>query len=373
MKPLLGASLALVAQNLSCAYYLLYFTPFAAAYAVVEDDRAAPVAQRACVAAPRHRRAMTVALTAPFLLPYAEVRQRFEMARALSEVTRFSADLYSYATAFAEQPLWGRVMRAFPKPEGDLFPGLVPLVLAAIGLMFFRLPAFARRGDGEPEGTRARRIIVTLLCAAAIVYAAAAVATVVFRRIAIDLGPFELQMSNVNQLLLRATVAFTLVLGLSRRARSRTAAFLRERGFFVVGLVAAVWLSLGPSPQVLGRPLELAAPYRILYEYVPGFEGVRAPARFAMVGVFMLAVLGGYGAACLARSKWGRRALIPMAAAFLLEGTAVPFLVNGVTPPRNFRAPEARLYRPARAPAIYREAGRQLGDGVLVELPLGLP
>ena len=50
---------------------------------------------------------MTVALTAPFLLPYAEVRQRFDMARALSEVTRFSADVYSYATAFAEQPLWG--------------------------------------------------------------------------------------------------------------------------------------------------------------------------------------------------------------------------------------------------------------------------
>jgi hypothetical protein len=239
--------------------------------------------------------------------------------------------------------------------------------------MFYRLPDFAHRRDGEPEGTRTRRIIVTLLCAVAIIYAAAAVATVVLRRIAIDLGPFELRMSNVNQLLLRAAVAFALALGLSRRARSRTAAFLRDRGFFVVGLVVAVWLSLGPSPKVLGRPLELVAPYRFLYEYVPGFDGVRAPARFAMVGVFMLSVLGGYGAACLARSKWGRRALIPVAAAFLLEGTTVPFLVNGVTPPRNFRAPEARLYRPARAPAIYREAGRELGDGALVELPLGYP
>ena len=125
---------------------------------------------------------------------------------------------------------------------------------------------------------------------------------------------------------------------------------------------------------MLGRPLELVAPYRCLYEYVPGFDGVRVPARFAMVGAFMLAVLGGYGAAVAGADDVGpRRALIAMAAAFLLEGTAVPFLVNGVTAPRNFQRPEARLYRPARAPAIYREAGRHLGNGVLVELPLGYP
>ncbi len=109
----------------------------------------------------------------------------------------------------------------------------------------------------------------------------------------------------------------------------------------------------------------------MLYEYVPGFEGLRAPARFAMVGAFMLAVLGGYGAAAFGRTTWGRAAVLAMAAVFLLEGTSVPFVVNGVTPTKGFNAPPGRLYRPQRAPAIYAEAARHLGNGVLAELPLG--
>ncbi len=399
MKPLLWAAIALVAQNLSCGYYLLYFTPFAAAYALWE------VAQRRLW---HDRRVwlqlgaaglLTAALTAPFLLPYAEVRQRFDMARTLAEVTRLSADVYSYATAFPGQPLWGDVMQAFPKAEGELFPGVVPVLLAVIGIVFFRpKPEAAGAGFGrrsavvglrwQPAGSnpgletedrrpvtgdRRLRIVVLLLIAAAIIHAALALATIILRRIAIDFGLFELRASNITQLLLRSAVSFGLVLLLSPGARARTAAFLRDRGFFLVGLVATLWLSLGPSPQVLGRPLDLAAPYRALYEYVPGFEGVRVPARFAMIGAFMLAVLGGYGAAALARWTWGRMVVIAMAAMFLLEGTALPFLVNGTTPPAGFNAPEARLYRPARAPAIYAEAARQLGDGVLAELPLGYP
>jgi hypothetical protein len=178
-------------------------------------------------------------------------------------------------------------------------------------------------------------------------------------------------MTNINQLLLRSTVAFALLLALSPRARLLTARFLRDRGFYVAGLLAAAWLSLGPLPQVLGRPIELAAPYAFLYEHVPGFEGVRAPARFAMIVALMLAVLGGYGAAVLATGGWRRGLVLGVALAFLFEGTAVPFLVNGVSPSREFNTPEARLYRPARAPAIYRETARHIGGGVLAELPLG--
>ena len=376
LRPLLGASLALVAQCLSTGYYLLYFTPFAVAYVFWE------MAQRRVWRDARVWRhlglasLLTVGAVAPFLVPYAQVRQRFDMARTLTEVTRLSADVYSYATAFVEQPVWGSVMQAFPKPEGELFPGIVPAALAAVGLIFFRRQPEGTGGGSSfrpPPEAIARRVVVAALAALAIVHVAAAVATILARRIVIDLGLFELSMTNVTQLLLRGAVAFTVVLALSPAARARTAAFLRDRGFFVVGLILAAWLSLGPSPQAMGRPLEVFAPYRILYEYVPGFEGVRAPARFAMVVVFMLAVLGGYGAAVLARPKWGSGLLSAVAAMFLLEGTAVPFLVNGVTPPRGFHPPEARLYRPARAPAIYHEAGRALGNGVLAELPLGYP
>jgi hypothetical protein len=322
------------------------------------------------------------------------VRVRFDMARTVTEVSRLSADVYSYATAFVGQPIWGRVMRALPKAEGELFPGVVPLVLALIGIVFFRLPFDLRSGHpeqrrgvkpeatqaGQPEATegerqlpRRKRLLVLLLMLVAIAYAVLAIATIVVRRVSIDFGLFELQATNVTRLLLRSAVAFALVLLLSPAARTRAAAVLRDRGFFLAGLIAAFWLSLGPSPQALGRPLDLVAPYRALYEYVPGFDGVRVPARFAMVVAFMLAVLGGYGAAWLARRQAGRGIVIAMAAAFLLESTAVPFLVNGMTPPKGFNPPEPRIYRPGRAPAIYAEVRRQAGNGVLAELPLGYP
>ena len=62
-------------------------------------------------------------------------------------------------------------------------------------------------------------------------------------------------MSNINQLLLRAAVAVGLLLVVSPPVRVRFQAFLRERGVFVLALAAAVWLSLGPSPQSLGRAI----------------------------------------------------------------------------------------------------------------------
>jgi hypothetical protein len=149
--------------------------------------------------------------------------------------------------------------------------------------------------------------------------------------------------------------------------------FLRERGYFVAVLLAAMWLSLGPIPQSLGRPVEIVAPYRLLLEHVPGFDGVRVPARFAMIVAFALAVLAGYGAAWLSRTRLGRAMLIVAAAVAVLEGTRLPFTVNGAYTLRDFNTPEARLFRPARAPAVYREFAAQPSDAVLIELPLGPP
>jgi hypothetical protein len=148
---------------------------------------------------------------------------------------------------------------------------------------------------------------------------------------------------------------------------------MRSRGFFVCALLAAWWLSLGPSPAALGRPLDLVGPYRLLYNYVPGFGGLRVPARFAMIVVLMLSVLAGYGAAWLASRRWGRVVLAACAVVFLVEATHLPFTVNGMTATTRFNVPEARLYRPARAPGIYKQAAQLPPDSVLVELPLGYP
>jgi hypothetical protein len=148
---------------------------------------------------------------------------------------------------------------------------------------------------------------------------------------------------------------------------------MRTRGFYLVALLAAMWLSLGLTPQTLRRPLNLTGPYHLLYTYVPGFDGLRVPARFNMIAVLMLAVLGGYGAAALSRWRWATPALVLATTAFFAESLVRPFPINSSGTLRDYATPEARVYRPARAPAVYRRLAQESGGVVLAELPLGQP
>jgi hypothetical protein len=255
----------------------------------------------------------------------------------------------------------------YPKPEGELFPGVVPTLLALIGLA---AGVHAANGAAAPQRTP-RRWLVWLLAFLAVGHAIAAAAALALRRIAFDAGWFILRITNIDQMLLRSGIAFGLLLIASRGFRARAWAFLRDRGFYVLGAAASVWVSLGPSPLALGRPLELASPYLLLYDYVPAFDGLRVPARLAMLVALMLAILAGYGAHVMAKYRGGVGALAVMCAFFLFESTHVPFTLNGMAPVRDLATPEARVYPPRLAPAVYEAMAEQPEDSVLVELPLG--
>ena len=75
ITPLVGAGAALIAQNLSNGYFLLFFAPFVLAYALFE------IATRRLWADARVWVALSVtavvvtAVTLPFLLPYLELRR----------------------------------------------------------------------------------------------------------------------------------------------------------------------------------------------------------------------------------------------------------------------------------------------------------
>jgi hypothetical protein len=371
LRPLAGAAAALTVQNLSCGYYLLYFSPFAAAYVVWEIAsrglwRHATVFRDLCIAA-----VVVIAFTVPLLLPYAAVRKQLQLERAPGEVMRYSADVYSYATAFGEQPIWGGIADAFPKAEAQLFPGIVTLLLATIGL--FTGATTPRPTVSSSEKTTApwRRWLAVILAAGVIVHVVAIVSALVFRRITLDLGLLTLRITDVNQLLARSVILGIALLAVSPFVRARTTAYMKTRGFFLVAALAAVWLSLGPSPLALGRPLNLMGPYRLLYDYVPGFEGLRVPARFGMIVTLMLAILAGFGAARIARFRAAPFVLGLAALAFLSESLVFPFVINGMEPPRGLNAPEARVHRPSRAPEVYKEIARQADNVVLAELPLG--
>jgi hypothetical protein len=363
--PLLGAAVALIAQNLSCTYYLMFFAPFVIAYVVWEIWRRRLWSRLRLWMQLVTAAAIVGVITVPFLLPYALVQEQLQIARSRGELSMYAADVYSYATAVSEQIVWGANARVFPKAEGDLFPGLVAVVLALIGVVTWRR-------DADLNAAPVTRLAWIALAVAAI-HLFVAGATLLYRRFVLDLGLFTIRVTNVDQLLLRALVLIALAAAISPGCRSRIVAFMRTRGFYLVALLAAMWLSLGLTPQTLGRPLNLTGPYHLLYTYVPGFDGLRVPARFNMIAVLMLAVLGGYGAAALSRWRWATPALVLVTTAFFAESLVRPFPINSSGTLRDYATPEARVYRPARAPAVYRRLAQESGGVVLAELPLGQP
>jgi hypothetical protein len=364
-----GATGALVLQNLSCGYFLLYFPPVAAVYVLWEIATRRLWRDRRLWIQLAAAGAIAAVLTLPFLLPYKALRDSHHLQRETSEIVRYSADVYSYFTAADYSRVWSGV-RAFPKPEGELFPGGLTLVLALAAAIAWGAGGWRRAvSEGEPG----RRWAVAAAALAGCAYLALAIAVVFLRRVDLDLAFVTLRSSNVTRLIVAAMVAFVAVLALSRRARERTvAAACGPEVPFLLMLVLAWWLSLGPAPRVFGRPLEIWAPYRAISDIVPAFEGLRVPARFAAIVTFCLAVLGGMAAGRIPRTRAGTMAVGALCLAFLFETRMLPLSVNGMSPPRGYAPLEARVHRPARAPALYREIANTPADAVVLELPLGV-
>ena len=106
---------------------------------------------------------MAVGASLPFLLPYLEARDTFGFTRPFGEVLGLSADLYTYLNAPPQLYFWGPRLNRYPQPEGDLFFGAVPMVLALVAVGLWCWQAWrAGRGQALAVGTSDRRVRVLL-------------------------------------------------------------------------------------------------------------------------------------------------------------------------------------------------------------------
>ncbi len=368
-RALAGGSAALVVQNLSCGYYLLFFAPFVAAYAMYElwmrsrlrDVRAWIALGVAAI--------FVVLLTLPFLLPYRELRALGNEPRSLEEVQSYSADLYSYFTTTPAVQLGGRIAQAFPHPEGELFPGVVPILLAG-GFLLWRGKVRWRAARPAVPAPPLRAWIVRLLLAAAVVFTVMVMLMSLGHRAVYRLGGMRFSFRDLLRPAIAAAIAWLLFAALSPRAR----AYLARReesavGFFGVALVAAAVLSLGPKLQAMGRTVG-TGPYLWLYLYVPGYDGLRVPAREGMLFALFLSVIAGYALHELVRRRRHRLVGV-LCVLFLIEATAVPLPVNGVWEEPGLAPSPPRVYPGDEAPPVYH-AVRSLPEGTAVaELPFG--
>ena len=362
-RPLVGGSAALLMQNWSCGYYMVFFAPFVPLFVIHQMWAAGRLTEWKVWAKLTGAAAAVTAGTWPFLALYLEAERVHGFERPLAEVTRFSADVYSYFSASAALRVWGRIMQAFPKPEGELFFGLVPMILAVIGLA--ALPGLR---------TANRGIISRLLLAIIVVQTLAFLAIVFTGGFVTSLAGIPIRATNGSRLLAGIAIVTVLLLASSAEARRQASAVLRGPMAIAAALtLLAAWLSLGPTPQSRGQILQLPPLYALLYDYVPGFSGLRVPARYAMVAGVFLSILAGGGAAALIRqAKSGAWMTAAIALLFLVEASFAPMPVNLSWGGRGIEPPD-HVEPASRAPAVYQHLAAMPDAKVIAEFPFGEP
>jgi hypothetical protein len=372
-KPLAGAGAALVAQNLSNGHFLLFFAPFVLAYAIFEIATRKLWTDTRVWIALSATAVIVTGMTLPFLLPYLELRRLGFGPRVLNEVKSFSADVFSYWTSPAESRLWGRMIRAYPKAEGDLFPSLATLFLGTVGVAGSISAAWAHTRTRPVAASRALMPIVWVALAAAAIYTVFVLLILTgngFTRI----GPFPISVRNLWRNFRVLAIILALLVGLSPRARAFARAWLGTiAAFILVAAAASFLMSLGPEIRSNGRLISEVGPYHFFYWYVPGFDGLRVPARFAMLVVLFLSIAAGLGAAAIERRfRRGGAIVIAVGALAVVEAFAAPIVVNGTVAEGRYATPPARVYIGDQVPGAYRFLKSLPSPGtVVVEFPLG--
>jgi hypothetical protein len=373
VRALAGATAALVAQVLSCGYYLLFFTPVFAAYVLFGIATRPHARTRRTGLQLALAGVITAAVTWPFVQPYRELRALEFPKRPLQEVAAFSADVRGYLTAHQAQWIWGHRLRAYPRPEGELFPGVAVLLLATCAVAVEALARWRAARDLRARGWRRaveRGLVLTVASATLVL-----LAVLLTGGISTRVWGVPLRASGVTGVLLRTSVVVLLLLAVSGRARMAFAGWLRtETAWLALVLVGAAVLSCGPTLRSGGRALLDPAPYAWLYDVVPGFDGLRVPARFGMLVALCLSVLAGIGLHRLTSGTRRAGAWLAIAGFLMLaEGGAAPIPLSAGEPPDMYAAPSRELYVEGRPPAVYEAVDRLRADAVVLELPLGSP
>ena len=357
--------------------------------------------------------AATLALAAlplvPILARYFSAHAVYGFARNPAEIVAFSADLSAVACASRHLEVWGG-LSAGCAAEGELFPGVVVLLLCAAGAL-----SSARQRD---ERSRAALVPSAVLALAAAVMLAVTAATW-----SASIPPLTVSASSVAKPLWRglglamlAVAWWTAAPWVLRRQPAAIARRLRRAvsgtmiaaaayflaaalsvavagpwrwiaqpadlahipsglavvllvaaiaalwrpwssppsvpGFYLVGAVITWVLTWGPEPAAWGEPLLPQGPYAWLM-WLPGMDGLRVPARFWMMTALCLSVVAGCATRALVRRR-GRTA-----SSALVAAAAAGLLLDGWT-----TIPAAPLLPPFPQPGALR-------GQVVLTLPLG--
>ena len=189
-----------------------------------------------------------------------------------------------------------------------------------------------------------------------------------------DLGPVPISVKSLVRNFQILLVALLLLLGLSPRARSFAAQWAGSvAGIAVLLTLATFLMSLGPEIKTMGRTLRGTAPYAFFYWHVPGFDGLRVPARYGMLTMVFLSIAAGFGALEIERRfRRGGLVVILMGLFAVAESIAAPIVINGTGPEADYATPPSHMMTGDQVPPVYRYLKTlPAPQTVIAEFPLG--
>ncbi|MBN2198687.1 MAG: discoidin domain-containing protein [Candidatus Aminicenantes bacterium] len=349
-KDLFLFSLFFILQSLANGYYALYLSVMTGLFLIIM------IFVRGKWKEARFWSQMAVfvlsaaACLAPFLYRYARVDSVLGLERGIS-----GARLTSYLATSPLNVLYGRLTARFHIPEGELFPGVVAVLLAAVGALIalaFRKKPHPPSRDDAPRP--AARILLWGLAVLTVFVAVVLYCVALKGRFEIVLLP-GLAIHSRGLLKPSLVLASLLLFFFVLKKLLRTGPLLGRRtldpvtwSFFLI-LVLAFFMTFGPG-----------GPYEVLARLIPGFGGLRAAPRSHVFVMFSLSVFAAFGLREVSRRLKGAGRTIVLALAplvILTEYLSVPVTYSGIAVKKDI-------------PAVYQWLASREGDFALLEIPL---
>ena len=286
----------------------------------------------------------------PFYVPYQRAAELYGMRRFMSEIEFFSGRPIDFLTAGPQNKLYAPLTQQWAHPEGDFFPGIAALALAAAAIVMLRAKKPARAERPAPgEGRILRRVLDDLVGALLLLWLVATLQP------GLKLGP--LSVGDPGRVLVFATVPLLVRLALAFPRWSRFANlpdYLRRRytdrqaSLLVLVLALGVVVALG-----------MHTPY---WRFLAGsfgavFRSIRVPSRGIVMFDLALGVLAAWGLSLATRglSPSGKAGAVAAALAVIgFEYRAFPIDIGDVDPD---------------PPAVYKWLGAAKFTGAIVHWP----
>jgi hypothetical protein len=224
----------------------------------------------------------------PLLWRYKAIHQQLGFVRDFGTTRQYGADVLGLLNTDPALTIWGG-LQLYWRPEGQLFPGLTVtlLVLTAAWLLRDEFAAAITTAGTDRRWRIFRRVLLALF-----------IITGVTALNAWAGGPRQIRLFGTSLLSISnpvkpftGAIALMILLLLTGATVRRAYATRSVLGFYVVAAFVMWLLALGPAPTLMGEPFMYRGPYALLMN-LPGFNSLRVPARFWMMTVLCLAIVG---------------------------------------------------------------------------------